>query len=250
MTFIKFKDVTLEYPIYSTKSMSLKSTLQKISTGGILNKKNSDIIKIKALNNISFELYEGDSVGIIGHNGAGKTTLLRTIAGNYIPTSGKVMIEGTIKSIIDLGAGMDPELSGYENVKRISMLNGYSLREIKNELSSIEIFTELGSFLELPVRIYSSGMVMRLMFAIATAFSPEILIIDEMFGTGDNEFQQKAIQRIESLIEHSKIFIFASHSLDLINKYCNKIITMEHGNLAIKDNLICAENRGIGKTIK
>lgn len=235
MALVKLENVTLEYPIYSSKSMSLRNTLLRIGTGGVLKKDDSDIIKIKALNDVSFELREGDSVGVIGHNGAGKTTLLRTISGNYKPTSGEVITKGSIKSIIDLGAGMDPELSGYENIKRINLLNGYSLKDIKEEMSNIEEFTDLGGFLDLPVRTYSSGMIMRLMFAISTSFSPEILIIDEMFGTGDESFQKKAQKRIEGLIDNSKIFIFSSHSMDLINKYCNKILFLDHGNLTIRD---------------
>jgi len=229
MVHLKFENVTVQYPIYNAKSMSLRNQLVRIGTGGRLSKETTDIVTITALDNVSLELHDGDTVGLVGHNGAGKTTLLRTMAGIYTPISGKVTREGRVSTIIELGAGLDAELSGYENIFRMGMLLGASRAEMENTVPDIESFTELGDFLSVPVRTYSSGMMMRLMFAVGTAVRPEILLIDEMFGTGDATFQEKAQNRMKELIETAKIFVFASHSSDLIKKYCRRIFTLEHG---------------------
>jgi ABC-type polysaccharide/polyol phosphate transport system ATPase subunit len=229
MAHLKFENVTLQYPIYNAKSKSLRNQLVHISTGGQLSKEATDIVTVTALNNVSFELHDGDSLGLIGHNGAGKTTLLRTMAGIYTPVSGKITREGRVTTIIELGAGLDPELTGYENIFRMGMLLGASRSDMDNAIPDIESFTELGDFLSMPVRTYSSGMMMRLMFAVGTAVRPEILLIDEMFGTGDAAFQEKAHNRMKELIDTAKIFVFASHSPDLIKKYCRRVFSLEHG---------------------
>ena len=229
MAHLKFENVTLQYPIYNAKSMSLRNQLVRIGTGGQLSKETTDVVTVTALNNVSFELHDGDALGLVGHNGAGKTTLLRTMAGIYTPISGKITREGRVTTVIELGAGLDTELSGYENIFRMGMLLGASRSDMDNAIPDIESFTELGDFLSMPVRTYSSGMMMRLMFAVGTAVRPEILLIDEMFGTGDAAFQEKAQNRMKELIETAKIFVFASHSPDLIKKYCRRIFTLEHG---------------------
>jgi ABC-2 type transport system ATP-binding protein len=236
MAYLKFENVTLQYPIYNTKSMSLRNQLVRIGTGGQLSKETTDIVTVTALNNVSFELHDDDAVGLVGHNGAGKTTLLRTMAGIYTPISGKITREGRVTTVIELGAGLDAELSGYENIFRMGMLLGASRSDMDNAIPDIESFTELGDFLSMPVRTYSSGMMMRLMFAVGTAVRPEILLIDEMFGTGDAAFQEKAQNRMKELIETAKIFVFASHSPDLIKKFCRRIFTLEHG--LVKERLI------------
>ena len=236
MAYLKFENVTLQYPIYNAKSMSLRNQLVRIGTGGQLSKETTDIVTVTALNNVSFELHDDDAVGLVGHNGAGKTTLLRTMAGVYTPISGKITREGRVTTVIELGAGLDAELSGYENIFRMGMLLGASRSDMDNAIPDIESFTELGDFLSMPVRTYSSGMMMRLMFAVGTAVRPEILLIDEMFGTGDAAFQEKAQSRMKKLIETAKIFVFASHSPELIKKYCRRIFTLEHG--VVKEKLI------------
>lgn len=230
MSEIIFKNVTVEYPVYSMHARFLKHTLASIGTGGILAKKDNGVM-IKALNDLSFHLKSGDSVGLVGHNGAGKTTLLRTIAGIFQPMSGTIHRTGRVSTIIELGAGLDYELSGYENIIRLGMLVGLTKERVVSLIPDIEEFTELGDFLEAPVRTYSSGMLMRLMFAVATSNSPEILLVDEMFGTGDQAFQEKAKIRMENLISSAKIFVFASHSEELINRYCNRKFKISHGSL-------------------
>lgn len=231
MAHISFRNVTVQYPIYNTHSLSLRNQLVRIGTGGRLAKESSSIVTITALDSVSFDLEEGDTVGLVGHNGAGKTTLLRTMAGIYPPALGKVSRQGRVSTIIELGAGLDIELSGYENIVRMGMLLGSTRMEMEAAIPEVESFTELGDFLSMPVRTYSSGMVMRLMFAVGTAIRPEILLIDEMFGTGDAAFQAKAQARMHELISAAKIFVFASHSTDLIRKYCRRIFTLDHGVL-------------------
>lgn len=229
MANIIFDNVTVQYPIYNAKSMSIRSKLMSISTGGYLSTSSNDLVTVTALRNANFEFKDGDAIGLIGHNGAGKTTLLRCMAGIYSPISGSIITEGRIATIIELGSGLDLELSGYENIFRMGMLLGATRHELECAVPDIESFTELGDFLSVPVSTYSSGMLMRLMFAVATAVKPEILLVDEMFGTGDSSFQKKAEERMLSLIQASKIFVFASHSTDLIRKYCNRIFRLEHG---------------------
>ncbi|MGL6364969.1 ABC transporter ATP-binding protein [Aeromonas veronii] len=197
MANLIFDDVTIEYPVYNSGGMTLKRKLVNIGTGGVLSKGDNNVVKVTALKNVSFNLSDGDSVGLIGHNGAGKTTLLRTMAGIYTPVSGRVISNGKISTIIELGAGLDSELSGYENIYRLGLLLGMNKSMINDLIPSIENFTELGDFLSAPVRTYSSGMLMRLMFAVSTANQPEILLVDEMFGTGDKTFQEKAKLRME-----------------------------------------------------
>jgi ABC-type polysaccharide/polyol phosphate transport system ATPase subunit len=231
MAHIKFKNVTVQYPLYNAHSLSLRNQLVRIGTGGRLAKESSNIVTITALDSVSFELDEGDTVGLVGHNGAGKTTLLRTMAGIYPPVVGEVQRQGKVSTIIELGAGLDVELSGYENIVRMGMLLGSSRREMEAAIPGVEAFTELGDFLSMPVRTYSSGMVMRLMFAVGTAIRPEILLIDEMFGTGDAAFQEKAQNRMHELISAAKIFVFASHSPELIKRYCRRVFSLEHGTL-------------------
>jgi ABC-type polysaccharide/polyol phosphate transport system ATPase subunit len=237
MAKITFENVTLQYLIYNAKSMSLRNQLIRFGTGGRLSHETKDIVTVTALKDVNFTLQDSDSVGLIGHNGAGKTTLLRTIAGIYTPSAGKVIVDGRISTIIELGAGMDPELTGFENIVRMGLMLGYSRDQMENVTPKVELFTDLGDFLSAPVRTYSAGMTTRLMFAVATCINPEILLIDEMFATGDSEFQEKAKRRMIELIESAKIFVFASHSEALIKQYCKRIFVLSHGTLTERNDL-------------
>lgn len=232
MAKITFEHVTLQYPIYNAHGMSLRNQIVRIATGGRIEKEAGHITVVTALNDVSFELKDGDAIGLIGHNGAGKSTLLRTMAGIYQPALGRVERVGRVATVFEIGAGLEPELSGYENVFNLGMMMGMSYKQVKAILPDIEEFTELGDFLQLPVRTYSSGMTMRLMFAVATANTPEILLIDEMLSTGDASFQDKSKARIQKLIGAAKIFVFASHDPELIRTYCNRVFRLEHGKLA------------------
>jgi len=234
MAIIKFNNVSLKYPIYNNRNLSFRNQLLRLSTGGIIESEAGKMNYVTALNNVNFEINEGDFIGLVGHNGAGKTTLLRTMAGIYTPNSGTIIKEGITSTIFDQGACMEIELSGYENIIRMCQIYGLSKKEAFSKISDIEDFTELGEFLNLPVRTYSTGMSLRLSFAVATAIAPEILLIDEIFGAGDQAFREKANKRLSKIINSSKIFVFASHSMDLIKKYCNKIFLLKHGNIEIK----------------
>lgn len=235
MAHVTFDNVTLRYPILNSHGISLRNQLLRISTGGLIEQEAGHSVTVTALKDVSFSLNTGDAVGLVGHNGAGKSTLLRTIAGIYHPEQGKVTCKGKIATVLEIGAGLEPELTGYENIINLGMMMGLSVSECKTITPEIEEFTGLGDFLHLAVRTYSSGMTMRLMFAVATSVTPEILLIDEMFSTGDTEFQEKSQKRIRNLISNSKIFVFASHDPKLIKKYCNRIIQLEHGSLTELD---------------
>lgn len=234
MASLLFDNVTLKYPVYNSRGFSLRNQIVRWGTGGLIESEAGRVNYITALNNISFEIKEGDCIGLVGHNGAGKTSLLRTMAGIFNPSSGKITRIGTISTLFEQGACMEIELSGYENITRMGLMLGLSKKDIKTKMKDIEEFTELGDFLNLPVRMYSVGMAMRLNFAVATSIKPEILLIDEIFGAGDKDFKEKAKKRITNLIDSSKIFVFASHSMEQIKEYCNKIFYLDHGILAIK----------------
>ncbi|MCO6187960.1 ABC transporter ATP-binding protein [Rhizobium sp. L1K21] len=234
MSKIELKNATVEYPIYHADSMSLRNKIVSIGTGGTISRGVKNIVTVKALDDVSFTLEEGDRVGLIGHNGSGKSTLLRTLAGIYTPTGGSVTVDGKISTIFDLNAGLDTELSGYENIVRMAMFLGASGKKARAMIPEIEDFAELGDFLSMPVRTYSAGMLTRLAFAVATAVEPEILLIDEVIGAGDQRFQERAKERLINVVKSAKIMVLASHSDIMIELYCNRALTFEHGKL-IKD---------------
>lgn len=190
----------------------------------------------RALDNIDLELYEGDRLGLIGHNGAGKSTLLKLMAGIYPPTSGSCESQGHICPMFELATGFEMELTGWQNIYIRGMLLGMSKLEIENKRDDIASFCELGDFLQQPVKTYSSGMFMRLAFAISTSFEPEILLLDEVVGTGDAHFYKKAKNRMDEFIEQGKLLVFTSHSLDLIKYYCNKVAVISSGKVQIIDD--------------
>jgi ABC-type polysaccharide/polyol phosphate transport system ATPase subunit len=231
MAKLKLDNVSVEYPIYNAGAMSLRNQLVAISTGGRVARQAGSIVTVLALDGVSLDLNDGDRIGLIGHNGSGKTTLLRTMAGIFKPTKGQLFVEGTVSSFFGLGAGVDPELSGYENIVRMSLLLGSSQAAAEASIPEIEDFTELGNFLSLPVRTYSAGMQTRLTFAVATATHPEILLIDEVIGAGDADFQTKARKRMDDFVEKSSIFVLASHSTELLERFCNRICKLEHGRV-------------------
>lgn len=235
MAYIKFENVTLKYPIYNTRGFSLRTQLLRIGTGGLIESEVGSINYITALNNVSFEVNDGDSIGIIGHNGSGKTTLLRTMAGIFKPEEGIVETKGKLATLFEQQALMENELSGYENITRVCLLLGLSMYEAKKKVQEIEEFTELGNFLQFPVRTYSTGMSMRLSFAISTSINPEIFLIDEIFEAGDKAFREKAKLRMKNLINTAKIFMLASHSPAIIKEYCNRLFVLDHGKLREED---------------
>jgi ABC-type polysaccharide/polyol phosphate transport system ATPase subunit len=232
MAKITANDLGLVFPVISESGASLRKHLVRLSTGGVISGQHSRTTYVKALDGINLELKEGDRVGLVGHNGAGKSTLLRVLAGVYQPTSGKLTSHGTVRTLFELGVGMDHELTGRKNISRLARLYGFNLKNLDADIQQIEEFSELGGYLDLPVRSYSSGMQLRLLFAIATLYPSDILLIDEVFGVGDEGFQVKAKARLEGIMNEAKIVVMASHSHEIINSFCNKVIRMEAGRVA------------------
>jgi ABC-type polysaccharide/polyol phosphate transport system ATPase subunit len=230
---IVLDSVVAEFPIYGTQ-LSLRKQLFGRAVGGLL-KRSSETAKrvvVRALDHVSLTLNHGDRVGIIGHNGAGKSTMLRVLAGIYQPSQGSININGRVSPLFNTSPGIDMDDTGYENIVTCGLLLGMTRAEIQRKLPEIEAFTELSDYLALPVRTYSSGMLVRLGFAIATAIDPEILLLDEGLGAGDARFAKRATRRIEALIGRSSIMVLASHSDELIRQMCNRAILLEHGRLA------------------
>lgn len=231
MAELLLRDVTVEYPIYNAGNMSLRNRLVAIGTGGLLRSTDKRVATVTALDGINLHLRDGARVGLIGHNGSGKTTLLRTMAGIFTPTAGEIRIHGRVSTVFGLDAGFDTELTGYENIVRMSMLLGATHADANARIPDIEEFTELGDFLSVPVRTYSAGMATRLQFGVATSVVPEILLIDEVLGTGDAAFQKKARTRMERLIERASVVVIASHSRELLSEFSDEIIELTHGKV-------------------
>ena len=186
---------------------------------------------MEALRDVSLQFTPGDRVALVGSNGAGKTTLLRVMAGIYEPVTGRVRTTGRISPMFDIGLGIDAELSGYDNIRLRGRILGLTSQEIEEKLPDIVAFTELGDYLDLPVRTYSSGMMTRLTFAVATSFSPEILLMDEWIVAGDNAFMAKAEDRIGSFVAKASILVLASHSTEICRRWCNKAVWMDQGQV-------------------
>lgn len=231
MAHISISNLTVEFAIFGTSARSLKKSIIATATGGKVMADVHDVVVVRAIDGLDLEIRHGDRVGLMGHNGSGKSTLLRVLSGIYKPTAGRIEIEGRVGALLDPGAGMDMEATGYENIYLRGHLLGMSTREINTKLDDIANFSELGDFLSLPMKTYSAGMAARLAFAISTAPETDILLVDEGIGAGDAEFQKKAEERIEKLFEETSIVLIASHSEELLARFCNRRIRMEHGQL-------------------
>ncbi len=232
MVQVVLKNVVAEFPIYGAQP-TLRKALFGRAVGGLLRRSDTANrrVVVRALDDVSLTLNHGDQVGIVGHNGAGKSTLLRVLAGIYEPSQGLISIDGRVSPLFNVSPGLNAEDSGYENIVTCGMLLGMSRDEIKRKLPDIEAFTELGDYLSLPVRTYSSGMMIRLGFAIATAIDPEILLLDEGIGAGDARFAARAAERVQALLGRSSIMVLASHSDELIRQMCNRTILLERGRI-------------------
>ena len=232
MASIILDQVCVDFPIYDS-DRSLRKLLFHSKVGGIVRNDASrrNRVTIRALDDLSFALNDGDRLGLIGHNGAGKSTLLRVMSGSYRPSSGTIEIEGETASLLTLGIGFDVEDTGFENIYTGCLYLGLSPSQIREKTQEIAEFTELGEYLRMPVRTYSTGMQVRLSFAIATALDPDILLLDEVFGAGDGHFMVKAQQRIEQLISRASLLVLASHSTDVLRQFCNKGLLLHSGRI-------------------
>ena len=223
-------DVSVDFHIYNPTGRSLKKHLVRASTGGRISTDSGHVV-VQALRGLKLSLEHGDRLGLVGHNGAGKTTLLRTMAGVYEPMHGVVSAKGRVIPLFDVGLGIDPEATGYENIYLRGALLGMRRREIDAVKDEIAEFTELGDYLDVPVRTYSSGMTLRLAFAVSTCVSPDILLMDEFLAVGDAHFLHKAEERLNRMISRAGIMVFASHSTELIRRLCNKVAWIDAGRV-------------------
>lgn len=233
-SFIEFKDVSLRFRIYSDKGLSIKES--------IINrlKRTSYTDKVKefwVLQQLNLSIKQGDRLGIIGNNGAGKSTLLKLISKIYEPTNGVINVEGRVVPLIELGAGFNAELTGRENIYLNGAVLGYTKEEMKSLEQNIIEFSELNEFIDIPIKYYSTGMYARLAFTVATEINPEILIIDEIFAGGDINFVDRAVKRINNLIDSAQIVIMVSHSLGLIRDMCNRCIVIADHGVAFDGNV-------------
>ena len=225
---IYIRDASLKFRIYRNRAPALKEAV----IGRLTRKKSADTVtEFDALKNINLRIKSGDRLGIIGLNGAGKSTMLKMIVGIYPPHQGKVLVHGKITPLIELGTGFDYELSGRENIYLNGALLGRSYQQMRRLEEEIIAFSELEEFIDLPIKYYSSGMHGRLAFSIGTIVEPEILLVDEIFATGDRQFVHKATERMLHLFTNSRIAVLVSHNLEQIQELCNRVIILHKGEI-------------------
>jgi ABC-type polysaccharide/polyol phosphate transport system ATPase subunit len=222
---IRFENVTQRFRVIQERPDTVRELFAKFL------RHNVSYHDFDAVRNISLNIPKASTVGVIGRNGSGKSTLLKIAAGVYKPTEGKVSVNGTLAPLIELGAGFHHELTGRENILLNGLLMGYSKREMRDREKSIIEFADIGEFIDAPVKQYSSGMYMRLAFAVATEVNPEILLVDEILAVGDSSFQQKCFERIEDFQKSGKTILLVSHTMPHIEKHCDHAILLEHGSV-------------------
>jgi ABC-2 type transport system ATP-binding protein/lipopolysaccharide transport system ATP-binding protein len=231
MANLKVEAVTIDFPVYNANTRSMKNNLLSRGTGGRIGRDATNRICVRALDNVTLRLEHGDRVGLLGRNGSGKTTLLRVLAGVYQPVIGKVQRQGRVASLLDISLGIDPESTGYENIMLRGLLFGLKPDELRQRTEEIAAFTELGEYLSVPVRTYSSGMMLRLCFAVCTCVHPEILLMDEWIGAGDADFIDKAERRLQDFVSKAGILVLASHNPSLLVRNCTKGILLNAGRV-------------------
>lgn len=241
---IDIENFSLSFPIFHGGARSLKKMLLKRGrsilaptakkrTGGevTLSKAENGTVEVQALNDISLHIQTGERVGLIGHNGAGKSTLLRVMAGIYMPDAPNVHIQGHVATLLDVNSGMSEDLTGRENIALVGLHKGLTPRQIKQLEKDVEAFAQLEEFLDLPVRLYSSGMRVRLGFGLATATTPQILLMDEWFMAGDAHFQERAAKRLHAVVGGTDILVITSHALNILETWCNRLVWMDGGHI-------------------
>jgi lipopolysaccharide transport system ATP-binding protein len=227
MARIQLEEVSLTFRVRQNNGVTLKDFL----IGQLRRNSRNPVMKVRALREINLRVEQGDRVGVLGHNGAGKSTLLKLLAGIYPPTKGQRVVEGRISSLFDISLGFESEASGWENIAYRSYLQGETPRTVRRKRDAIAEFSELGDFLNMPVRYYSAGMIVRLAFSIATAVEPEILLVDEVLSVGDMAFQQKARRRMREMMDRAHLMVVVSHDLDSLKSICNRAVWMDHGRI-------------------
>lgn len=230
--YILVEGASVFFPLYHGNARSLKKTVLSAASGRLGRDQQRRVV-VQALRDISFSLRGGDRLGLIGANGAGKTTLLRTLAGIYEPVTGRIEVQGSLGALLEIGLGMNGELTGRENIMLRGLYSGLSRTAIARLEEDVAEFAELGEFLDLPVRIYSAGMVIRLGFGLATAIRPEILIMDEWLLAGDAQFQERARNRLEAMVRSADILVLSSHDTETIKTWCSRVLWLDHGRLRL-----------------
>ena len=220
----------VDFPIFDAKARSLKKAFLG-AAGGRIGKNDSNTVHVEALRDINLHLRDGDRVGLVGHNCAGKSTLLRLLSGIYEPTRGSAIVNGSVAPVFDLGVGMDPEISGYENIIIRGLFLGQTRRAMKRKMDDIAEFSELGDYLAMPLRTYSTGMRIRLALGVVTSIEPEILLLDEGIGAVDAAFMAKARKRLTDMVARSGILVFASHSNEFLAQLCDTALWIDHGEV-------------------
>jgi lipopolysaccharide transport system ATP-binding protein len=228
---VELDDVSIDFPLYHGNARSLKRTVVAAASGRRLATDPQHRVVVQALRGISFTLMPGDRLGLIGGNGAGKTTLLRTMAGIYAPVRGRIRVVGHLHALLDPSLGMNTELTGRENIMLRGLYNGVSRARIGRLEDDIQDFAELGEFIDLPLRIYSAGMLVRLGFALATAIDPQVLLMDEWFLAGDAGFMDKARARLERMVRGAEILVLSSHQHGVIAEWCTRVIWLDQGRI-------------------
>jgi ABC-type polysaccharide/polyol phosphate transport system ATPase subunit len=249
--FIQLDNVSVAFPVYHGGSRSLKKQILFRGSAGRIGHDANQRIVIQALQNVSLTLKAGGRLALVGPNGAGKTTLLRVMAGIYEPTGGNIATRGRVSPMFDNSFGIDGDLSGYDNIRMRGLLLGMAPAEIEEKLPEIAEFTELDDYLEIPVRAYSSGMMLRLSFAVATCFQPEILLMDEWMLAGDAHFMAKAKARIRRFVEDASLIVLSSHDLELCRQWCSSALWLEGGvvrELGPIENVLASYRKDVRQT--
>jgi ABC-2 type transport system ATP-binding protein/lipopolysaccharide transport system ATP-binding protein len=236
MALLRLRHLTVEFPIYQG-SRSLRKLLLAASLPGNLARDAADRINVRALDDVSLDIADGDRVALIGVNGAGKSTLLKVLAGVYEPTRGRFHALGSIASLLEVTVGLNPDATGRENIVLRGMYMNVHPREMRRHIEEIADFTELGPYLDMPVRTYSAGMAVRLAFAVSTSIPREILLMDEWISAGDNRFLERARARMSELVGSSNILVLASHSMALLRQWCNRGIFLQQGRIMLDGDL-------------
>lgn len=236
MAHIIAKDLIVEFPIYQGAQRSMRKTFLKAATGGKLAGSDSRVT-VRAVDGATFSINDGERVGLLGHNGSGKTTLLRALSGVYEPAGGTLEIAGSVTSLLDIAQGFDFDSSGIENITLRAITMGISPKRIKPHIDEICDFSGLGDYLKLPVRTYSSGMMMRLAFAISTSVTSDVLLMDEWLSVGDDDFRARATERLNHLFNRAAIVVIASHDTALLARTCTRILHVEHGKIVREETV-------------
>jgi ABC-type polysaccharide/polyol phosphate transport system ATPase subunit len=230
MAAIELTNLSVTFTVHPHKRITFKEYLVR----GLFRRSMNQAMAVHALSGVNLTVKDGDRVGVIGHNGAGKSTLLKTIAGIYPPTTGTCRVRGKICSLFDISLGFEPEATGWDNIAYRSYLQGETPTSLRGKIDAIAAFTELDEFLNIPVRHYSAGMMMRLAFAIATSIDPEVLLVDEVLAVGDLAFQNKARARMKELMSSARVMVLVAHDLNTIRGMCNRAVWMQHGSAVME----------------